>query len=98
MTVRRYRSVSEMPAGGLTTNAPLEDRIAAASERAHPLGRAALLRGVVRFRSIEDAQAFRRAATIERMRSLRAARLEAERSTSSDDPPSGDRPGPGSRR
>jgi hypothetical protein len=75
MTVRRYRDVAEMPAGGVSTAAPLEDRIAAAWERAHPLGHTPIVRGVVRFRTIEDAQAFRRAATIKRMRSLRAARL-----------------------
>lgn len=68
MPVRRYHDVSEMPRVAGASIAPLLDRIAAAWERAHPYGKVPLLRGVRRFRSIEEAQATRRAATIARMR------------------------------
>ncbi len=73
MTLRRYRDVTGMRTAEPSA-ASLEDRIAAAWERAHPFGKQPLLRGVARFHSIEEANTARRAATIARMRRLKDER------------------------
>lgn len=76
MTVRRYRSVEEMPAPtrGDPRDPATYARIKALwriSERFTP---PLFQPGVCRYRSIEESQAARERATIERMRAMRAAR------------------------
>ena len=76
MSVKRYRDVAEMPAP------PRRDpkdpqtfaRIRDLWRFSHRLTPPLFLPGVYRYRSIEDSEAARERATIERMRAMRAAR------------------------
>jgi hypothetical protein len=74
MGVTKYRSIEEVPRPPLRTGAELEASIRAVLKRAFSLCPPLGVRGVTRFRSIDEASAAREQATIERMRRLRAAR------------------------
>lgn len=78
MTVKRYRDVSEMPAPprGDPKDPITYARIKELWRFSSRVVSLPLFRpGVYRYRSIEDSQAAREQATIERMRLLRAKRL-----------------------
>jgi len=71
MPVRKYRSVEDMPPPP-ASSAALVDRIRAVWERARLLAPPpAIPRGVARFRTIEEANAARDGATLQRMRATR---------------------------
>lgn len=77
MTVKRYRDVSEMPAPprGDPKDPSTYARIKELWRFSHRVVQLPLFPpGVYRYRSIEDSQAARERATIERMRLLRAQR------------------------
>ena len=67
MGVQKFRSVAEMPRPPVDSDIPLDVRIAATWERAHPNGPHPLPRGVMKFRAIEDAQKARREWTRQRL-------------------------------
>ena len=69
MPVQKYRSVEDMPRPELVPAADLAARIRALWKRARMLAPAPVVpRGVTRFRSIEEANTAREAATLRRMR------------------------------
>lgn len=73
MSVQKFRSVSDMPRPERARGADVIRRIRVLWRRARVLAPPVVVpRGVTRFRSIEDANAARDAATILRMRASRA--------------------------
>ncbi len=79
MPVQKYRSVSEMPAPPNAPGDRLAERIRALWNRAFLLSPPDFVRGVTRFKSIDEADAARTSNTVERMRRA-AARSTATRS------------------
>lgn len=75
MPVERYRDVSEMPPPPRATGSDLADRIRDVWNRAATLAHLEPLRGVQRFRSLEEAEAARAAETRARVERLRASRV-----------------------
>jgi hypothetical protein len=69
--VQKFRDVAAMPRPPRAPNGTLEERIGALWERTAELLSPRVIRGVQRFRSIEEANAARDLATIERMRATR---------------------------
>lgn len=74
MTVTKYRDAQDMPPVPLPGAETLTARIRALWARAHLLSPHAPPRGLQRFRSIEEANAARAQATVQRMRGSSATR------------------------
>jgi hypothetical protein len=74
MPVSRYRSVADMPRPEPATSSELAVRIRVLWNRAFLLSRPSFPRGVARFRSVEEANAARERATLERMQARGGAR------------------------
>jgi hypothetical protein len=76
MTVKKYRDVSDMPppAAGRRSDPATYRRVAELWQFSARLAPALYPPGVYKFRSIEESEAARERATIERMRVLRAKR------------------------
>jgi hypothetical protein len=68
MPVHKYKSVSDMPPPTPARQERLSDRIRALWNRAFLLSPAYFVRGVTRFKSLDEANAMRISNTIERMR------------------------------
>ena len=67
MPVFKYRDIAEMPPLPIVPIEHRAARIRSLWERAHLIGGGVISRGVLRFRSVDDAQLTRTRATLERM-------------------------------
>ena len=67
MPVFKYRDIADMPPLPLVPMEQRAARIRSLWERAHLIGGGVISRGVLRFRSIDDANSTRTRATLERM-------------------------------
>lgn len=75
MAIERYRDVAEMPPPPRPSRENLTRVIVAVWERAHLALPPDFPRGVMKFRTLEAAQAQRQQVTYSRIRQLRAGRL-----------------------
>ncbi len=72
MPVEKYRDVADMPRISRVRDSELPERITMLWRRAARLAPPNVVAGIQRFRSIEEANAARERATIERMREVRS--------------------------
>jgi len=75
MTVSKYRSVADMPPIAPASGEALIARIRALWNRSFALSPPDFARGVTRFRNLDEANAARGAATLERMKARRSSTL-----------------------
>ena len=77
MSVQRYRSVADMPAPERKARADGYEHVRALWRFSSRLVPPLFSPGVYKYRSIEDSQAARETATVDRMRRMRATRTGA---------------------